>query len=70
MSQYDAGAMPLYECFTSKADVTPYKLKPAEVDLERRNIATTKAVSVLNYSTLLKKMQYLILISMRWFGNR
>ncbi|RYY18930.1 MAG: hypothetical protein EOP41_10215, partial [Sphingobacteriaceae bacterium] len=23
MSQYDAAAMPLYECFTSKADVTP-----------------------------------------------
>jgi YVTN family beta-propeller protein len=43
MSQYDAGAMPLYECFTSKADITPYKLKPAEVDLERRNIADNES---------------------------
>lgn len=43
MSQYDAGAMPLYECFTSKPDVTPYKLKPAEVDLERRNIADNES---------------------------
>ncbi|NOW93912.1 bifunctional YncE family protein/alkaline phosphatase family protein [Mucilaginibacter sp. SG564] len=43
MSQYDAGAMPLYECFTSKVDVTPYKLKPAEVDLERRNIADNES---------------------------
>ena len=43
MSQYDAGAMPLYECFTSKADVTPYKLKPAQVDLERVNVANNES---------------------------
>ena len=39
MSQYDAAAKPFYECFTSKPDLTPYKAKPAQVDLEQRNIA-------------------------------
>ncbi|WP_183564926.1 bifunctional YncE family protein/alkaline phosphatase family protein [Mucilaginibacter sp. SP1R1] len=43
MSQYDAGAMPLYECFTGKADTTTYKLKPAQVDLERRNVANNES---------------------------
>lgn len=43
MSQYDAAALPLYECFTSKADFTPYKCKPAKVDLEARNMGRTKS---------------------------
>lgn len=39
MSQYDASALPLYNCFTSTPDLTPYKAKPANVDLEERNTA-------------------------------
>jgi len=43
MSQYDAAAMPLYDCFTSKADLTPYIAKPAQVDLEQRNVADNES---------------------------
>ncbi len=43
MSQYDAAAMPLYECFTSKPDFSPYNAKPAQVNLEQRNIADNKS---------------------------
>ncbi len=43
MSQYDAASMPLFECFTSKPDLTPYTLRPAQVDLERRNVANNES---------------------------
>ncbi len=43
MSQYDAAALPMYECFTNKADYTAYKCKPAQIDLNRRNIADNKS---------------------------
>jgi YVTN family beta-propeller protein len=43
MSQYDAAAMPLYDCFTSKPDLSPYVTKPAQVDLEQRNIAVNES---------------------------
>jgi YVTN family beta-propeller protein len=43
MSQYDAAALPLFNCFTSKPDSTPYINKPAEVDLEQRNIAVNES---------------------------
>ncbi|MDN5286863.1 MAG: hypothetical protein JWR38_3137 [Mucilaginibacter sp.] len=43
MSQYDAAAMPLYECFTDKADLSPYIAKPAQVDLDQRNIAVNES---------------------------
>ncbi|SCW86185.1 bifunctional YncE family protein/alkaline phosphatase family protein [Mucilaginibacter sp. NFR10] len=43
MSQYDAAAMPLYDCFTSKPDLTPYTARPAQVDLEQRNIAVNES---------------------------
>jgi len=39
MSQYDAAATPLFDCFNNTADVTPFDSKPAEVDLNKRNIA-------------------------------
>ncbi|MEO6851142.1 MAG: bifunctional YncE family protein/alkaline phosphatase family protein [Mucilaginibacter sp.] len=39
MSQYDAAALPLYECFTAKPDFSPYTARPAQVDLEQRNTA-------------------------------
>ena len=37
MSQYDAAATPLWECFTSKADARLYAARPARADLEARN---------------------------------
>ncbi len=43
MSQYDAAALPLYECFTAKPDVTPYAAKPAQVNMEQRNVADNKS---------------------------
>jgi len=43
MSQYDAAAKPLYECFSNKPDLTPYTVKPAEVDLEQRNVADNES---------------------------
>ncbi|HEY5328071.1 MAG TPA: bifunctional YncE family protein/alkaline phosphatase family protein [Mucilaginibacter sp.] len=43
MSQYDAAALPLYNCFTNKPDFSPYKVKPAQVNLEQRNIAVNES---------------------------
>ncbi len=43
MSQYDAAAMPLFDCFTNKPDFSPYVAKPAEVDLEQRNVAVNES---------------------------
>ena len=43
MSQYDAAALPLYECFTNKPDLSPYIAKPAQVDLEQRNVAVNQS---------------------------
>jgi len=37
MSQFDAAALPMFNSFTSRADTTPYQLRPAQVDLETRN---------------------------------
>ncbi|MES2427398.1 MAG: bifunctional YncE family protein/alkaline phosphatase family protein [Bacteroidota bacterium] len=46
MSQYDAAAMPLYDCFTTTPDFTPYVLKAPEVDVEKRNIAVNKSSKI------------------------
>ncbi|GGH21008.1 bifunctional YncE family protein/alkaline phosphatase family protein [Mucilaginibacter phyllosphaerae] len=43
MSQYDAAAVPLFDCFTATPNLQPYIAKPAEVDLEKRNVATNKS---------------------------
>jgi hypothetical protein len=40
MSQYDAAATPMYNSFTDKADLTPFKHLPARVDLNEKNQAT------------------------------
>jgi YVTN family beta-propeller protein len=40
LTQYDAAATPMFECFTDKPDLTPYKLQPARVDLYAKNPAT------------------------------
>lgn len=40
LSQYDAGARPMYASFTDKADTTPYKHEPAQIDLNVTNSKT------------------------------
>lgn len=39
MSQYDAAATPLYACFRSEPDLTPYRVRPNGVDLNELNVA-------------------------------
>jgi hypothetical protein len=43
MSQYDAAALPLFNCFTAQPTFTPYRAKAAQVDLEARNVAWNKS---------------------------
>jgi YVTN family beta-propeller protein len=43
MSQYDAAARPLYECFQAAPNPLPYQAKPAQVDLNERNVAWNKS---------------------------
>jgi len=57
MSQYDAAAMPLYDCFTNKADITPFVAKPAEVDLEQRNVAVNESSRKSNLFNFAKEDQ-------------
>ncbi|HEX4951188.1 MAG TPA: alkaline phosphatase family protein, partial [Blastocatellia bacterium] len=37
MSQYDAAAIPMFNAFTNTADLTPYKARPARVDMNEIN---------------------------------
>jgi hypothetical protein len=39
MTQFDDKAMPMYNCFTAKADMTPYKVIPPQINLAERNPA-------------------------------
>jgi len=43
MSQYDAAAMPLYECFTATPDFTPYNVIQPLIDLDTRNVAVNES---------------------------
>ncbi len=43
MSQYDAGARPMFACFTNTATLTPYTHIPANVELDTRNTAMTES---------------------------
>lgn len=40
MTQFDAAALPMYNAFAAKADLTPYKHLPANVDLTETNLAS------------------------------
>ncbi|HTN19676.1 MAG TPA: bifunctional YncE family protein/alkaline phosphatase family protein [Pelobium sp.] len=46
MSQYDAAAKPLYDCFTSTPNFTPYTHKTSNVDLDTRNVAVNKSSKI------------------------
>jgi phospholipase C len=39
MSQYDAAAMPMWRCFSSTPNPTPFKARPISVDLNLKNVA-------------------------------
>ena len=39
LSQFDAGATPMYESFTDKADLTTYNVVPNKIDLNTQNTA-------------------------------
>ena len=43
MSQYDAAAMPMYDCFNVKPDLRPYNLKAPMVDIHQRNVAVNES---------------------------
>ncbi len=40
MSQYDAAATPMYRAFQPLPALTPYRLRPARIDLEEKNLET------------------------------
>jgi len=42
MSQYDAAAEPMWRCFTSTPDLTPFTFLPANVDLNEKNVAVNE----------------------------
>jgi hypothetical protein len=39
MSQYDAAATPMWRCFSNKADLEPFHARPANIDLDDKNVA-------------------------------
>lgn len=39
LSQYDAAAPPMFASFTQKADLTPYTVAKAQIDLQKKNTA-------------------------------
>jgi YVTN family beta-propeller protein len=43
MSQYDAGAMPLFECFTNRPNFTPYTAVKPLINLDTRNTANNES---------------------------
>lgn len=55
MSQYDAAAVPLFSCFSSTPDLTLYKAKPAQVDLQKRNVAWNKSAERSSFFNLAKE---------------
>ena len=46
MSQYDAAAEPMWRCFTSAADLTPFHSVPANVDLNEKNVKHTASAKL------------------------
>lgn len=57
MSQYDAAAMPLFECFTSTPDFTPYTLKRPLIDLNTRNVAVNESSKKSEFFNFAKEIQ-------------
>ena len=43
MSQYDAGAQPLFGCFQAAPSLAPYRARPAQIALDQRNTAWNRS---------------------------
>ncbi len=48
MSQYDAAATPMFECFTGDFDPTPYVTRPATTDLSAINSSNAYGAHIPN----------------------
>lgn len=72
MSQYDAGATPMYNSFTGTPDFTPYSFIPANVDLEARNPANTPAAKLSEHYNWKKEdaVPDLVFNDILWIGLR
>lgn len=46
MSQYDAAATPMWDCFGPTPDTTAYTVRPAETDINARNTARTASADL------------------------
>jgi hypothetical protein len=46
MSQYDAAATPMWRCFSSSPDNTPYIALPVAINLNDKNTATTASAKI------------------------
>jgi YVTN family beta-propeller protein len=55
MSQYDAAAVPLFECFSDTPDLSPYVAIPAQVNLEQRNVADNQSSKRSQFFNLAKE---------------
>jgi DNA-binding beta-propeller fold protein YncE len=42
MSQFDAGATPMWNCFSPAADLRPFVSKPINIDLDNKNVAVNE----------------------------
>ncbi|MES2880725.1 MAG: bifunctional YncE family protein/alkaline phosphatase family protein [Bacteroidota bacterium] len=42
MTQYDAAAVPMWRCFTSQQNSTPFKISPSNINLNDKNTALNK----------------------------
>ena len=52
MSQYAAAARPLFECFQAALNPGGYQAKPAQVNVEERNVAWNKSAERSEYFDL------------------
>jgi hypothetical protein len=50
MSQYDAAATPMWKCFSQTPDLTPFKSRPANIDLNLKNPDKKTALSMKSQS--------------------
>ncbi|MDA2925296.1 beta-propeller fold lactonase family protein [Acidobacteria bacterium AH-259-L09] len=46
MSQYDAAATPMFECFSNRLDLEPYRARPAQIDLTTKNTKTAYGAKI------------------------
>jgi YVTN family beta-propeller protein len=55
MSQYDAAAIPLFDCFSNTPDLSPFVAKAPLIDLQKRNIAVNESSKRSQFFNLAKE---------------